>query len=205
MKRPAGALRIVAAWLLLTLAAIPGAVAQSDAKGWIVVSLSQDSSIFTVILVIRAYDDPGQKHEVGMSLSSFASDQQKWSEGSEGYVRALQLPAGTYRLANFELKEVIANRRWSARNDFSIPFTVTANEVTYLGEFLGTGVLGKPFLGVRAIEKPYFLVSDQRTRDMPIAEKQTPELQGLPVRSVAPMRSGKGSNYFVTKRVPNRE
>lgn len=202
MKIPARVLRSVAAGVLLVVAGIPGALAQSEAKGWVVMSVSQDSGVGTILLVMRSFDDPGRSHEVGLTLSLFANDQHKWTESSIGAVRALQLPAGAYRLANFRIKEVVANRQWKARQDFSIPFTVTANEVTYLGEFLGTGVLGPSFLGVRAIEKPYFLVSDQRARDMPIAEKEQPEVRGLPVRSVAPLRSGaKGSNYFVTKRV----
>lgn len=191
------------ALLVTVLAAIglsPAANAQDRGKGWIVLSVSQERQMTTAIVVLRAFDDPENKQEVGFSLSLFASDQHKWSDESTGVVRAIELPAGAWRLASFRLESSLTNRRWSPRQEFSVPFTVSPGEVSYLGEFLATGTYGKPFLGLRAVEKPYFLVSDQRARDLPIAIKDTPEISGLTVRSVAPLRSSGRSNYFLTTR-----
>jgi hypothetical protein len=152
---------------------------------------------------MRSFSDPDWKREVVFNLGGlFQSDQHDWEE-RKGAVRVVQAPAGTYRLANFRLVHSASNQKWSAREDFSVAFEVRPNEVTYLGEFLGTGVLGKAFLGFRAIEKPYFLVSDQQARDIPLAQKEKPELAGIAVRSIAPMRSTKGANYFITRRIAN--
>jgi len=195
-------------WLLSLLVAVlaaiglsPAASAQGGGKGWIVLSVSQERQMTTAFVVLRAFDDPENKKEVGFTLSLFTSDQHQWSDNSAGVVRAIELPAGAWRVASFRLESSITNRRWSPRQEFSIPFTVSPGEVTYLGEFLATGTYGKPLLGLRAVEKPYFLVSDQRARDVPIAARETPEIGGMPVRSVAPLRSSsKGSNYFLTTR-----
>jgi hypothetical protein len=193
-------------WLLrlaaiLVSVGLPAAShAQAGGKGWVVLSVSQERSITSAVVILRPFDAPESSQEVGFTLSLFASDQHKWAEDSTGIVRAIELPAGAWRVASFRLESSITNQRWSPRQEFSIPFTVTAGEVTYLGEFLGTGTFGKPFLGFRALDKPYFLVSDQRTRDLPIATREASEISGLPVRSVAPLRSSKGANYFLTNR-----
>lgn len=201
VKRLPGPMRHLAAFLIALAMFGSAAQAQDRGKGWIVLSVSQERSITSVALVLRPFDDPQRRQEVGFTLSLFASDQHKWEENSTGIVRAIELPAGAWRLSGFRLDSSVTNQRWTPRQEFSIPFTVSAGEVTYLGEFLATGTYGKPFLGFRAIEKPYFLVSDQRARDLPIATRDTPEINGLPVRSVAPLQSPKkGSNYFLTAR-----
>ena len=64
---------------LLALAGIPMALAQSGARpGWIVVSMSQDNGMTCVGLVMLLLADPGEKHEVGFTLSLFAGDQHEW-------------------------------------------------------------------------------------------------------------------------------
>jgi hypothetical protein len=198
-SRARSLLHLVAVLAALALP-VSGAPAESGGKGWIVVSVSLERQMTTAVVVLRAFENPETRREVGFTRSLFASDQHDWSDDSAGVVRAIELPAGAWRLASFRLESSITNRRWSPRQEFSVPFTVSAGEVTYLGEFLATGTYGKPFLGFRAVEKPYFLVSDQRARDLPIAVQETPGIGGLPVRSVAPLRSSKGSNYFLTTR-----
>lgn len=203
---PAGRRRLlvalVAHFTLGTLAAT-AALAQSPGQGWIVLSLARMTGITSVGFDFRdkATDT---RHPAGFSLGLFNSDQQEW-EGRTGAVTVLAVPAGAYRMSAFSLQDSMSNRRWSSRQDFDKPFEVRAGEVTYLGEFVGTGILSKPFLGNRAVEKPYFLVSDQQPRDLPIAEKQEPGIRGLPVRSLAPFLVKGGPNVFLTKRLPDRE
>lgn len=199
-KSRAGSPCRLVAFLSAVALSVSWAHADSGDKGWVVLSVSQERQMTSAVMVIRAFDDPETRHEVGFTRSLFASNQHKWSDDSAGIVRAIELPAGAWRLASFRLESSITNRRWSPKQEFSVPFTVSKGEVAYLGEFLATGTYGKPFLGLRAVEKPYFLVSDQRARDLPIAIQDTPEISGLPVRSVAPLRSSKGSNYFLTVR-----
>ncbi len=185
------------------LASVP-AFAQPAGQGWIVLSLARMTGITTVQLDFRdkATDS---RHSAAFTIGIFNSNQQDWDEGRIGEVKVMAVPAGAYRMASFRLEDSMSKRAWNSRQDFDKPFEVRAGEVTYLGEFVGTGILSKPFLGNRAVEKPYFLVTDQQARDLPLAEKQKPEIKGLPLRSLAPFQVKGGPDVFLTKRLPDKE
>ena len=200
----AGRRRILVTFAAFWAFAATAAFAQATGQGWIVLSLARMTGITTVQLDFRE-KATDTKHYAGFTIGLFNSNQQDWDEGRIGEVKVMAVPAGAYRLSAFRLEDSMSKRAWNSRQDFDKPFEVRPGEVTYLGEFVGTGILSKPFFGTRAVEKPYFLVTDQQARDMPLALKQKPEIQGLPVRSLAPFVVKGGPDVFLTKRLPDRE
>lgn len=194
----------LASLAVLATLACASARAQSEPKGWVVASIACENSIVLAEVAITLREDSNRRF-ITASLGALFGPDPLELDGRKGFVRAIALPAGAYRMVNFRLEESVAQRKWSSRKDFDKPFEVRPGEVTYLGEFVGTGTLSKPFLGVRAIEKPYFLVSDRRERDMAFAEKDKPELKGMPVRNLAPFLTPGGPNVFLTKKLPDAE
>jgi hypothetical protein len=181
----------------------PGAHAQEEAKAWIVFSVAKDINYAAGQLRLRHVGSDKKYLSGFSSMSWMKGEMQDFAPGKTGRISVLDLPAGQYEIINYRLEFPASNTVFSSRNDFSVKFDAKPGEVTYLGEFLATGVMTKAFLGLRNVDKPYFIVSDQRERDLAIAIKQTPEVNGLPVTQ-AQLRPSR-SAPFTTKRMPNPE
>lgn len=222
---PSRMLRTAAISLCLAFGSIPVSMAESVPMGWIVVSLSQERGVSGVALVVqpkatRAPDAPAPKaaqaqdapkpakvrkprQVVGELMIDLPTEgRQEW-DGRAGAVRVLKVPAGPYRLANFRLEHAPTKGKWFAGDDYDVPFEVKAGEVTYLGEFQGTVSVTKLPGKTGTVRQPYFIVRDQRSRDIPLAEAARPEIRGKAVLSVAPL-TPPGKGHFQTSRQPDR-
>jgi hypothetical protein len=149
----------------------------------------------------------GPKLEAAFSLDPPPGDLQNW-EGRSGAVRVLKVPAGTYSLVNFRLEQAEPKGRWFARDNYDIRFSVKEGEVTYLGEFQGTQFLNKLPAATAAAPsfamQSYFIVQDQKGRDLALAEAANPEIRGKPVTSIAPVKA-KGKSHFQASRLPDKK
>ncbi|HRE12844.1 MAG TPA: hypothetical protein PLD37_01465 [Usitatibacteraceae bacterium] len=197
--------RHLLAALLASAIATP-ALAQDEPKGWIVASLIQEGAIASVGIQLKEREATGlfstdllYMRPLLWGTNDFDEERRK------GKVVVLPLKPGTYFVNDVQMEDVATNRNFRLRAASRAPIEVKAGEVTYLGEMVGTGTLGKPFLGFRAIEKAYILVADQQARDMPLAGEKAPEIKGKPVKSLAPFQPADMGRIFYRTRLPDVE
>jgi len=92
-----------------------------------------------------------------------------------GFVKVLKMEPSEYEVFNF----VLGTRSgivYTAKEDFSAPFTVKEGETIYIGEYWFTPIKGTDFLGMRTW-KFYVALSDRGGRDIPIAIKKEPTIR----------------------------
>jgi hypothetical protein len=179
---------IVALALILAACAGPGptSVPGNQPHGWVVLSMLTEVNYAPAIVYIRpvgASDGGGMGVVV---LDALNGNMQKFGD-TWGVVKTASYPPGTYEVFNFYLETTsMPKRTYRSREDFALRFEVKQNEVAYLGEFIATrtSVKGRLVDWIPEVT-PYFIRADRRARDMAIATKATPELQGLPATTVA--------------------
>jgi hypothetical protein len=89
----------------------------------------------------------------------------------EGQVQIQHLEPGKYEIYTFNITKgwgLGGTQTTMPSKDFSIPFTVEAGKALYIGEFM---------LVHGPSDSPQFIVSDKHERDIPIAQKQDPNLR----------------------------
>jgi hypothetical protein len=82
-----------------------------------------------------------------------------------GIVDVRRLPPGDYEVYNFEIRWEGGDTQ-TAEAGFSIPFSIAPGRATYVGNFMA----------VEAAGGAYFVLSDEASRDIPIARKKEPGL-----------------------------
>jgi len=142
-------------------------------KGWIVLSMARDTGCGTAQIVLRRVGSGSSGAQLGYTAMTFLTGtRHQFAPGKDGYVIASQFPAGSYEIINFRLEYSASKTTFSSRKNFSVRFEAKPNEVTYLGEFLATAVMLKGFLGLKNVDEPYFIVSDEQERDVAIAGRR---------------------------------
>ena len=198
MNAPRRVLLLAAA--LVALAAAAPCLAQ---KGWVILTATSADNYNEVWITVQPVGKRDDRFSLGFGQNSvFVDTRRKW-EGQNGVIRVRELPAGDYEMTNFRLHDNTLKKVWNLKKDFSVPFQVRAGEITYLGEFQATGVRAKALIGYY-IEQPYFLVSDQEARDIPLAVEDFPELKGIPVGNGFPRAVLLRLGHFRAKRVPDK-
>ena len=101
--------------------------------------------------------------------------QQPDFEGYEtGHVVTRRLPPGKYQIADFEFygSGIGGSYEWNSAVPFAIEFDIQPGRATYIGSFMRslTPEGYQPVLGAAG----YFLVSNQASRDVPIAIDRLP-------------------------------
>jgi len=91
-----------------------------------------------------------------------------------GVVIVATLPEGDYVLYNFDLFLNLGtfSRNFFSRTPVSIPFTVKAGTVAYLGNFQLTELTGKNFLRMPVASGGFFTIEDRSASERLIAEKK---------------------------------
>lgn len=86
-----------------------------------------------------------------------------------GSVFIARLPPGEYEVYNlyfFENRAQFGTATFTAKQDFSVHFTVKEGKPVYLGEFLGRRLTGKNIFRIRITGGGYFVVSNKLERDV---------------------------------------
>ena len=176
--------KIFAAFVLvLAGCAAPGPQTTAGPKGWIVLSMVQEVAFVPAYVSIRPVGMEGDTRNLGLfGLDAFSMSQ---FDGLWGVAKAAALKPGTYEIYNFFLEQGGTKTQYRSRQDFSLQFEVRENEVAYLGEFRATRTRNKSLVDWISGATPYLLRSDHRARDVAVAAKGTPELQGVTSRTVA--------------------
>ncbi|MCG8428653.1 MAG: hypothetical protein MI754_14965 [Chromatiales bacterium] len=127
---------------------------------------------------------PKDQQQVGRLMflqnNIFSSNEPDYDTSSEqGEVLVQSIPAAKYEIFNFDIYDNgYVERNFSSRVDFSIPFTVEAGKITYLGNYQANKLMGKNYFGLPIPAGALFVVSDRAQNDLEIAyrKKEIPEI-----------------------------
>ncbi len=83
------------------------------------------------------------------------------------HYNAITLPAGEYKIYAWGLEYPMVNgtRTFFPKGNFSIMFTVSANRINYIGDYLAIPVVGRDLLGIKQPTGGYFVVSNRFEKD----------------------------------------
>ena len=191
---------LLAAAALVALAAGTPCLAQ---KGWVILTATSADAYNEVMITVQPVGKRDDRFGLGFGTNSpFVDTRRNW-EGHRGVIRVRELPAGDYVMTNYRLHDTTLRKSWYLTKDFAVAFQVHAGEISYLGEFQATGIRVKALIG-HYIERPYFLVSDQQARDIPLAVEDFPELKGIPVRNAFPRDALVRLPSFRVERLPDK-
>jgi len=101
---------------------------------------------------------------------------------SQAGILFARLPPGDYELVDvqfFENRAQFGTTTYKSKEKFSIPFKVTANEVTYLGSFMSQKMMGKTLIGLPRSVGGYFVVSDQFDRDFALLKTKDASVETM--------------------------
>ncbi len=136
----------------------------------------------------------GKEHSVSSQpsfnmFSGKTSDDFKLSN-SHGGVFALSLPAGEYTFHNFRLYQSNGyfEQNWTSQEPYSIPFSIQANKVNYVGEIKLSPLTAKNVFGIKVQAGGVWIISDQKNRDFGVIATKHPEIPLNQVVSVIPER-----------------
>jgi|GEM_PF-1017788 len=107
---------------------------------------------------------------------------------THGGIFLRELPPGDYEFYNFILVQSSGTytKSFESKEDFSIPFTVEANKLNYIGQIKLFVLTGRNIFGMILNNGGYWEVSDQIERDLPIVKDKYPTLQNSDVISIIP-------------------
>ena len=117
-----------------------------------------------------------------------------------GVIEAASIPRGKYEMVNFEaaINLGLATQNFSARQDFSIPFEVRANEVVYLGNYQGNPIRARTESGRVVARGPFFVVEDRSAADLRLAKDRIPSLPTERVINATPDADQLRIPFFVS-------
>lgn len=113
---------------------------------------------------------------------------------NKGFVGSLRLAPGEYEIFNVEAR--YGNNWFSVKQDFSIPFTVSAGAITYVGAYTFDAVTGKNIFGSTIPVGPVISIGDQQTRDIAVIKARLPETVGMNVQRSVPDARALRLPYF---------
>jgi voltage-gated potassium channel Kch len=124
--------------------------------------------------------------------NDFDTDQER------GAVKILKLAPGDWEL--YDLDADFGYVHFSAKTEFSIPFTVKPGQTVYLGDFTAIELLRQGG-GNRSAAGIFVLVSDQSTRDVAIAKSEDKEISDVAIE--IPDVNAMHNPLFVAPRKPS--
>ena len=109
--------------------------------GYVILSLgaSTETKYQSYALLIRKKDKSAETTIMYMPDNMFSPTKKDFIENdSHGFVSVRNLPQGEYEIYNFDVFENLGliQTHYKAKNDFSIPFSVSTGKITYLGEYI---------------------------------------------------------------------
>jgi hypothetical protein len=135
----------------------------------------------------------------------FLGTKRDFDEPNEtGFVDVRKLAPGEYEIYGISAAMYgTLQWRWQPKDEFSIPFTISAGVATYLGDFRGVGTSERSAwsLGAPLPTGAYFVVSNRADRDLPIARRKAPKLDQ--VNPAVPTEAVINSRYFQFSCLPS--
>lgn len=129
-------------------------------------------------LEIRQVGSDASAHISFYQSGGFPSAADYQTADKEGGPFALALEPGNYEFVNvsFFYNYAYYTRTYTAEEDFSVPFTLEAGKVYYVGEFLSFGRYGRNLLGLSIPTGGYFVNTNNFEHDWPLLLAKHPEI-----------------------------
>lgn len=202
----------IAVWLLC----LGGCMTTSGPSRWGSLPVDQSATLFGTITVemslpqyaLTQYTlryrniDTGEEAAVGISTRLDAGEPDvNEANKTLGRLFDVKLPPGRYEFYQVHFASVHgpAHQSWTAREPFSVPFTIEVGKTHYIGEIRGFPVLGKNVLGMTVWAGGYFVVTDREARDRALLEKRRGGNLSDPVVNLVPYSSKPISPFLRSK------
>jgi hypothetical protein len=191
--------------VLLTLTACQMNVSMYDGPdaGYAVASIAVEtrSTYMNVQLDFRSSDGKDDSYLFWVNDEAVLAPAADFRSAQEhGGVATLRLRPGRYEFYSFGVSA--PGMGYQPRIAFSVPIVIEAGKVSYLGQYLTLGLPKEGLFGGEVQGAPYFVISNQQSRDIPLAAKHTPALAGLPVVTRVPNPATLGVPYFRSAPIP---
>lgn len=124
----------------------------------------------------------------GMDIANDGDPELYERKRSIGKFFEIVLPAGRYEFFDFWMVAIGlggATTEYRPKEPFSIPFTIEAGTVNYIGEFRTYPMVGRGIFGGLARSGGYFVVRDQEARDTRMFLKRRGAVITEPIRKIA--------------------
>lgn len=160
-------------------------------EGMIVASMVQDRSGWTRYSNVSFWFRDKDGNNRGRVAYSPSLPGFNVGQSERDIVKVYKLPAGQYEFFDFSMfiGSPVGTTDFSAREEYSIPFTVKPGQVTYLGEIKLIPRTGRNIFGLPIPGGGHFILSDQRSRDMALLRENYPNLAAARVE-FRPLRGG---------------
>lgn len=150
--------------------------------------------------------DGAQTESVGrftfLPNNVFSSKKPDYQNSQEtGVVLVKSLPAGKYEIFNFNifLNMGMTQTNFSSKEPFSIPFTVKAGQVTYLGNYQANKLTAKNTFGMEIPSGAAFAISQRLMTELGIARASDSKIPATAEDST-PNVSNIKSQFFIRPR-----
>lgn len=130
----------------------------------------------------------------------FARQQRDLDTPTEnGVVQSFRLKPGQYEIYRFQvgLNTGMVVRTFTPPKDFAIPFTVRANQTTYLGHYQAHGLSGKNILGAPVPAGVIFALSDRQDEDLALLRKRLGTVDFGTISNATPSAASIGIPAFI--------
>ncbi len=165
------------------------------------IAVSKGSTYSNVQLDFRSRDGKSDSYLFWVNDEAVLAPAADFSSATEhGGVATLRLRPGQYEFYSFGV--TAPDLGYTPRVAFSVPITIEPGKVTYLGQYLTLGLPKEGLFGGEILGAPYFVISDQQARDVPLAVRQTPALGALLVVNRVPDPAKLGVPYFRSTPMP---
>ncbi|KAA0991681.1 hypothetical protein [Dyadobacter aurulentus] len=130
-------------------------------------------------------------------LNKWVNDIDLKKDSAQISYSAILLPKGSYRVIGWEMsyQDLYVKKVYFSRGNFSIPFTIHAGRVNYLGDYLAAVTYDTKILGARVQTGVYYVVSDRFEEDFGAISKKFPQLDINKVLQCIPDFAGYNKSY----------
>lgn len=165
------------------------------------IAVSKGSTYSNVQLDFRSQDGKSDSYLFWVNDEAVLAPAADFRSATEhGGVATMRLRPGQYEFYSFGVSAPGVG--YTPRVAFSVPITIEPGKVTYLGQYLTLGLPKEGLFGGEILGAPYFVISNQQARDIPLAAKQTPAIGALPVVNRVPDPAKLGVPYFRSDPMP---
>lgn len=116
-------------------------------------------------------------------------------QSRKGLLFAFMLPAGKYHFVSYSLESGAGH--WKPTRPFSVPFTVEAQKVNYVGDIQLDVREGTDMFGLRTAKGGTFHFINAKEQDMPLLKKKYPDIQWNNLVTTVPNSSREYSDQAV--------
>ena len=126
------------------------------------------------------------KETIRIRISANDKSEPALREGSRFASRQFEIIVPTGRYEIFDVETEIEHQKCYSARPFSLPLSVEAGVINYVGEFHAYPLKGKNLLGWTVPAGGYFVIRDRLERDLAVLEKRRGTPVALPVTNSVP-------------------